>query len=103
MRRHSGVKPYKCPYCPYAAIQSSSYRSHIKSKHPERQDDAEGKDGQVFQVDADSDLVLPGVILVGLDKHDKEPKENPHHLVLAASTPFEDISVVPSGSLEMQL
>ena len=102
MRRHSGVKPYKCPYCPYAAIQSSSYRSHIKSKHPERQE-IQDKDGQVFQVDPDSDLVLPGVILVGLEKNDKEPKENPHHLVLATSTPFEDISVVPSASLEMQL
>ena len=102
MRRHSGVKPYKCPYCPYAAIQSSSYRSHIKSKHPERQE-SEGKDGQVFQVDPDSDLVLPGVILVGLDKNDAEQKENANHLVLATSTPFEDISIVPSGSLEMQL
>ena len=90
------------PLQPPAAIQSSSYRSHLKSKHPERQE-AEGKEGQVFQVDADSDLVLPGVILVGLEKNDKEPKDNPHHLVLATSTPFEDISVVPSGSLEMQL
>jgi len=95
IRRHSGVKPYKCPYCPYAAIQSSSYRSHIKSKHPERQEgpETEGKEGQVFQVGADSELVLPGVILVGLDKTDTS----------RTSTAFEDISVVPNADLEMQL
>ena len=94
MRRHSGVKPYKCPYCPYAAIQSSSYRSHIKSKHPERQD-SEGREAQtqVFQVGADSELVLPGVILVGLDKTETSN----------TSTAFQDISVVPSAELEMQL
>ena len=94
MRRHSGVKPYKCPYCPYAAIQSSSYRSHLKSKHPDRQarPDTDEKGGQVFQVEADSDLGLSSVILVGLDKN-----------VTSTPTPFEDISVAPTGSLEMQL
>ena len=93
MRRHSGVKPYKCPFCPYAAIQSSSYRSHIKSKHPERDtQNLTGKESQVFQVETDSDLVLPGVILVGLDKNGA-----------STSSPFEDISVVAGDSLEMQL
>ncbi|XP_076047753.1 uncharacterized protein LOC143029159 isoform X2 [Oratosquilla oratoria] len=32
--RHSGEKPYKCPYCSYASIQSSTYKTHIKNKHP---------------------------------------------------------------------
>lgn len=32
--RHSGAKPYKCPHCTYACIQSSTYKAHIKTKHP---------------------------------------------------------------------
>ncbi|CAG0902032.1 unnamed protein product [Darwinula stevensoni] len=32
--RHDGVKPYKCPYCSYACIQSSTYKTHLKNKHP---------------------------------------------------------------------
>ena len=32
--RHSGVKPYKCPHCPYASIQCSTFKVHLKSKHP---------------------------------------------------------------------
>ncbi|XP_028969021.1 zinc finger protein 135-like [Galendromus occidentalis] len=33
--QHSGEKPYKCPHCPYACIQSISYKRHIRTKHPE--------------------------------------------------------------------
>ncbi|XP_067120516.1 uncharacterized protein [Centruroides vittatus] len=36
--RHSGEKPYKCPYCTYACIQSSTYKTHLKNKHPGRDD-----------------------------------------------------------------
>ncbi|KAG8229845.1 hypothetical protein J437_LFUL009120, partial [Ladona fulva] len=36
--RHSGEKPYKCPYCPYACIQSSTYKTHLKNKHPGQDD-----------------------------------------------------------------
>jgi len=29
-----GFRPYKCPHCSYTAIQSSSYKNHLKSRHP---------------------------------------------------------------------
>lgn len=32
--RHTGHKPYKCPHCSYACIQSSTYKVHLKTKHP---------------------------------------------------------------------
>lgn len=32
--RHTGQKPYKCSFCSYACIQSSTYKVHIKTKHP---------------------------------------------------------------------
>ncbi|XP_045480891.1 oocyte zinc finger protein XlCOF6-like [Harmonia axyridis] len=32
--RHTGDKPYKCAYCSYACIQSSTYKVHLKTKHP---------------------------------------------------------------------
>ncbi|XP_030750641.1 gastrula zinc finger protein xFG20-1-like isoform X2 [Sitophilus oryzae] len=32
--RHTGHKPYKCSYCSYACIQSSTYKVHLKTKHP---------------------------------------------------------------------
>ncbi|XP_018334323.1 zinc finger protein 91-like isoform X2 [Agrilus planipennis] len=32
--RHTGQKPYKCAYCDYACIQSSTYKVHLKTKHP---------------------------------------------------------------------
>ncbi|XP_057653707.1 oocyte zinc finger protein XlCOF6-like isoform X1 [Diorhabda carinulata] len=32
--RHTGQKPYKCTYCTYACIQSSTYKTHLKTKHP---------------------------------------------------------------------
>lgn len=32
--RHTGAKHYSCPHCPYACIQSSTYKSHLKNKHP---------------------------------------------------------------------
>lgn len=32
--RHTGDKPYKCSYCSYACIQSSTYKVHLRSKHP---------------------------------------------------------------------
>ncbi|XP_076269057.1 uncharacterized protein LOC143201713 isoform X1 [Rhynchophorus ferrugineus] len=32
--RHTGQKPYKCSYCSYACIQSSTYKVHLKTKHP---------------------------------------------------------------------
>ncbi|CAG9860320.1 unnamed protein product [Phyllotreta striolata] len=32
--RHTGDKPYKCKYCSYACIQSSTYKTHLKTKHP---------------------------------------------------------------------
>ena len=31
--RHSGVRPYSCPYCPYTSIQSTTYKSHLRTKH----------------------------------------------------------------------
>lgn len=30
----TGFRPYKCPHCSYTAIQSSSYKNHLKSRHP---------------------------------------------------------------------
>lgn len=32
--RHTGHKPYKCQYCPYACIQAISLKCHMKNKHP---------------------------------------------------------------------
>ncbi|RZF44465.1 hypothetical protein LSTR_LSTR002238 [Laodelphax striatellus] len=32
--QHSGNKAYNCPHCSYACIQSSTYKAHLKSKHP---------------------------------------------------------------------
>uniref|UniRef100_A0A6C0IXC2 C2H2-type domain-containing protein n=1 Tax=viral metagenome TaxID=1070528 RepID=A0A6C0IXC2_9ZZZZ len=32
MRTHTGDKPFRCQYCPYAAAQSSALRRHLK-KH----------------------------------------------------------------------
>ena len=32
--RHSGERKYKCPFCSYACIQSSTYKQHLKNKHP---------------------------------------------------------------------
>ncbi|KRT80354.1 zinc finger protein [Oryctes borbonicus] len=32
--RHTGEKPYKCVHCDYACIQSSTYKVHLKTKHP---------------------------------------------------------------------
>ncbi|XP_053980696.1 zinc finger protein 84-like [Hylaeus volcanicus] len=32
--QHTGFRPYKCPHCSYTAIQSSSYKNHLKSRHP---------------------------------------------------------------------
>ena len=72
-RRHTGDKPYKCPYCQYAAIQSSSFKSHLKSKHPERpQVDLKGEhvEGGGTVVGMGEAMVLPGVVLVGLDVKD---------------------------------
>ena len=34
MKLIPGVRPYKCPHCPYSAIQSNSYKNHLRSKHP---------------------------------------------------------------------
>ena len=63
------MKPYKCPYCPYGAIQSSTFRSHIKSKHPEEPEvDLKGchvtEMSQLVEPKQSSDLL----ILVDLDK-----------------------------------
>lgn len=32
--RHTGQKKYSCPMCDYMCIQASSYKNHLKSKHP---------------------------------------------------------------------
>lgn len=32
--RHTGHKPYKCEHCDYACIQSSTYKVHLRTKHP---------------------------------------------------------------------
>lgn len=32
--RHTGVRPYRCPHCPYSAIQSCSLKSHLFRQHP---------------------------------------------------------------------
>lgn len=32
--RHTGIKKYTCPMCDYNCIQASSYKNHLKSKHP---------------------------------------------------------------------
>eukprot|EP00090_Calanus_glacialis_P021601 TRINITY_DN33322_c0_g1_i1.p1 TRINITY_DN33322_c0_g1~~TRINITY_DN33322_c0_g1_i1.p1 ORF type:complete len:705 (-),score=180.96 TRINITY_DN33322_c0_g1_i1:52-2166(-) len=72
-RRHTGDKPYKCPYCQYAAIQSSSFKSHLKSKHPERpQVDLKGEhvEGGGPVLGLGEAMLLPGVVLVGLDEKD---------------------------------
>ena len=33
-RRHTGKKPYTCPFCPFAAVTSSATTSHVASMHP---------------------------------------------------------------------
>jgi hypothetical protein len=37
--KHSGEKPYKCLHCDYSCIQSSTYKAHLKSKHPNMAND----------------------------------------------------------------
>lgn len=32
--RHLKLKPYNCNLCNYACIQSSTYKVHLKNKHP---------------------------------------------------------------------
>ncbi|KAF5275085.1 hypothetical protein FQA39_LY07022 [Lamprigera yunnana] len=32
--RHTGYKPYKCEHCNYACIQSTTYKVHLRTKHP---------------------------------------------------------------------
>lgn len=32
--KHSGVRSYKCSHCSYTCIQASTYKVHIKTKHP---------------------------------------------------------------------
>ncbi|XP_054274094.1 uncharacterized protein LOC128993971 [Macrosteles quadrilineatus] len=32
--RHSGLRPYQCPYCSYNCIQATTYKVHLKNKHP---------------------------------------------------------------------
>ncbi|XP_015524261.1 uncharacterized protein LOC107227580 [Neodiprion lecontei] len=32
--KHLGLKPYSCPHCNYACIQTSTYKVHLKNKHP---------------------------------------------------------------------
>lgn len=34
MMRHTGQRAYKCPYCSYSAIQSNSYKAHLRNRHP---------------------------------------------------------------------
>ncbi|XP_059486128.1 zinc finger protein 335-like isoform X2 [Neocloeon triangulifer] len=34
LMRHSGQTKYQCPHCNYACIQSSTYKVHLKTKHP---------------------------------------------------------------------
>ena len=40
--RHSGEKKYKCPYCSYSCIQATSYKVHIRRKHPPHADQSSG-------------------------------------------------------------
>lgn len=32
--KHSGIRNYKCSHCTYTCIQASTYKLHIKTKHP---------------------------------------------------------------------
>ncbi|KAG8335163.1 hypothetical protein J6590_075563 [Homalodisca vitripennis] len=32
--RHSGKRPYHCPHCSYTSIQATTYKAHLKNKHP---------------------------------------------------------------------
>ncbi|XP_071528561.1 uncharacterized protein [Panulirus ornatus] len=32
--QHTGVRPYRCPYCDYASIQCTTFKVHLKDKHP---------------------------------------------------------------------
>lgn len=33
MKKHSGDKPHKCPYCPNAFTQKGNLKTHIKRAH----------------------------------------------------------------------
>jgi hypothetical protein len=39
-RRHTGDKPYPCPFCSFAAVTSSATTAHVLSMHPEGEPDA---------------------------------------------------------------
>ncbi|KAM6967610.1 zinc finger protein 516 [Aplochiton taeniatus] len=50
MRRHTGARPYKCPYCDHRASQKGNLKVHIRSHklgtltshHPEEEEEEEG-------------------------------------------------------------
>ena len=32
--RHTGERPYQCPYCSYSSIQSAAFKTHLTNRHP---------------------------------------------------------------------
>ncbi|KAK7022792.1 hypothetical protein SK128_004684, partial [Halocaridina rubra] len=32
--QHTGIRPYRCPYCDYASIQATTFKVHLRDKHP---------------------------------------------------------------------
>ena len=43
--RHSGTRPYRCPFCEYSSIQASTFKNHVSNRHANDAAAASAADG----------------------------------------------------------